>query len=146
MDPNAHHELFQKHPSLRDTSEYVALSRNLLRMARAIGGPPTGTSGDEADAAYSYSEADDRFYQTRHEAERPSEAPGYEQARPAYRLGHLASQNPDYSGRPFELIEADLQMLWSDYLRTSPSNWESVRSYARSAYARASGGTKAVDR
>ena len=52
---------------------------------------------------------------------------GYDEARPAYQLGHIAGMNPEYKGRRFEEIEADLQRGWNDDVRTRIGEWDAVR-------------------
>jgi hypothetical protein len=60
----------------------------------------------------------------------------YEDVRPIYHLGHVASEHPDYRARSFEEIEAELQKGWTDELRSRYGEWSQVRPYAREAYAR----------
>ncbi len=60
----------------------------------------------------------------------------YEDVRPAYRLGHLAVDNPDFLGKSFETIEHDIERGWSGDLVTRYGAWESVRPFARDAYER----------
>ncbi|MEP6508817.1 MAG: hypothetical protein ABJC63_11375, partial [Gemmatimonadales bacterium] len=54
--------------------------------------------------------------------------------RPAYQLGHIASENPDYNGKSFESIESDLQHGWGNDLRSKHGDWAAVRPYAEEAY------------
>lgn len=58
----------------------------------------------------------------------------YEEVRPFYHLGHVASGHPEYRKRTFEEIEDDLQKGWTDDLRTRYGDWSSVRPFAREAY------------
>jgi hypothetical protein len=60
----------------------------------------------------------------------------YDDVRPAYQLGHLASRNPDYANRDFNDIESDLRAGWTDDVRSRHGEWDSVRGYARDAYDR----------
>ncbi len=80
---------------------------------------------DQADTGYrqAYDSRSDRL------ADR-----SYEDVRPAYQLGHLASENPDYTGKSFESIEEDLQRGWSNDLRARHGDWSTVRPYAEEAY------------
>jgi hypothetical protein len=64
----------------------------------------------------------------------------YESVRPAYVAGHLAGRNPDYAGRSFDQIEADLQRGWGDDVARKHGQWTSVRPYARAAFDRARNG------
>jgi hypothetical protein len=100
-------------------------------IAGAVGGWWAGRA--IADAASSFTEEEDRYYRERHEslADRETER-SYEEVRPAYQIGHLASLNPEYAGRDFEEIEQDLRHGWTGPRRVE--EWEEVRSYAREAY------------
>jgi hypothetical protein len=60
----------------------------------------------------------------------------YEVVRPAYLLGHIAGANPMYEGRDFESIENDLRLGWSDEIKSKHGEWDSVRHYAKEAFAR----------
>jgi hypothetical protein len=62
---------------------------------------------------------------------------GYESVRPAYIAGHLAGRNPDYAGRTFEDIEADLRCGWNADVVRQCADWPAVRGYARAAFDRA---------
>ena len=68
----------------------------------------------------------------------------YEHVRPAYVTGHLAGRNPDYAGRTFEQVEADLKKGWSDDVGKQFGEWPAVRGYARTAYDRARAGKTAT--
>jgi hypothetical protein len=104
-------------------------------LAGAIGGWWTGRAISEA--ASNFSHADDAHFRDSYEG---SDARlgdrSYEDIRPAYQLGHLASHNPDYQGRDFEEIETDLQRGWTDDVSRSSGNWQQVRGFARDAYVR----------
>lgn len=103
-------------------------------IAGAVGGwwaahasAKAGEYDDELDTAY------------RADYERSPNPPAdrrYEDVRPAYQLGHLARSNPDYRGRAFEEIEADLQKGWTEDLRQRYGEWPTVRHYALAAYSR----------
>jgi hypothetical protein len=59
----------------------------------------------------------------------------YEQARPAYHLGHLASQNPDYRGKSFDQVEGDMREAWNDDIeRTVGFNWNEARAAVAHAF------------
>lgn len=64
----------------------------------------------------------------------------YEQVTPAYVAGHLAGRNPEWAGRSFDEIEADLQRSWNDDLVRKHGRWPAVRGYARAAFDRARNG------
>jgi len=65
----------------------------------------------------------------------------YEQISPAYAVGHLAARNPDYAGRSFDEVEADLERGWGEDLTHRLGPWPAVRGYARAAFDRARGGS-----
>ena len=60
----------------------------------------------------------------------------YEVARPAYLIGHIAGANPMYEGLSFEDIEGELRAGWTEEIRTKHGDWDSVRQYAKEAFAR----------
>lgn len=60
----------------------------------------------------------------------------YEDVRPAYRLGHLAGNNPDYEGKSFETVEQEVQRGWGGDLTSRYGAWDAVRPFARDAYER----------
>ena len=102
-------------------------------IAGAVGGWWAGKQ--VADAAAKFNEHDDNNYRQAYEA-RPDRLAdrSYDDVRPAYQLGHLASENPDYSGMNFERIEMDLQRGWTNDIRACHGDWAAVRPYAEEAY------------
>jgi hypothetical protein len=111
-------------------------------LAGAIGGWWAGRA--VAEAAQEYTLGDDAVYRNHYENSPISHADrSYESVRPAYRLGHLAAHNPDYRGRPFEEIEADLKQGWDRAAKDTHGEWESVRGYAIDGYTRS---TSIIDR
>ena len=102
-------------------------------IAGAVGGWWSGRA--IAEAAHHYTEADDALYRARYESSSDRLADrSYEDVRHAYQLGHLAGRNPDYAGRDFADVEADLRRGWTDEVRGAHGDWERVRPYARDAY------------
>jgi hypothetical protein len=102
-------------------------------IAGAVGGWWAGRT--VAEAASKFNEHDDNNYRQAYETRSDRLVDrSYEDVRPAYQLGHLASQNPDYSGQNFEAIEAELQSGWSNDLRAKHGDWAAVRPYAEEAY------------
>ena len=87
-------------------------------------------------ASSGYEATHDDAYRA-HYAERGYADRSFEQARPAYQVGHLAAVNRDYFGRDFEEIEHDLQRGWLEELHATHGEWETVRHFARHAYERA---------
>jgi hypothetical protein len=108
-------------------------------IAGAIGGWWAG-AGVEKDAELA--PQDEAYYRTHYEASAP-DGGKWEQARPAYQLGHLAAANPSYRGRSFADIETDLQHGWRSGSPSSGTDWQSVRDLARCAYERRANAARA---
>ena len=88
-----------------------------------------------AEAATAITPADDTYYR-RHFDSKAGRFGNrtYDEVKPAYYVGHLASRNPDYRGRDFEDIETDLSRGWgSDRNRGS---WDDVRGFASEGFNR----------
>jgi len=104
-------------------------------IAGAVGGWWAGRA--VADAAQQYTLDDEAVYRNHYDnspvrlADRK-----FDVARPAFRLGHIAAQNPDYRGRSFLDVEADLRNGWDADTSKSYGDWESVRGYVNDAYDR----------
>ncbi|HEX8363520.1 MAG TPA: hypothetical protein VF613_25595 [Longimicrobium sp.] len=58
----------------------------------------------------------------------------YEDARPLYQFGHMASQNPDYQGRGFHEVEPDLQRHWGSEQTQQHGAWPDVRGFVEFGY------------
>lgn len=104
-------------------------------LAGVIGGWWAGRA--IAEAAKDYGEEDERHYRAHYE--RSAQTAGrrsFDEVRPAYQIGHLASRNPDYRGRDFDYVERDLQRGWSGDFGARHGDWTSVRDYAREGYVR----------
>lgn len=109
-------------------------------IAGAVGGWWAGREiGETAD---DYTDEHDTEYRQRFSAT-PLEKRGrfhtYEEARPIYQLGYLASRNPEYAGRRFEEIEPDLQHGWDRDIEARFGAWSAVRDTIRNAYASGAG-------
>lgn len=102
-------------------------------IAGAVGGWWTGRA--VAEAATAVTTEDDNYYRGHYESSPNRLADRtYDDVRPAYHLGHVASRNPDYRGRSFDEVDADLRRGWAK--DNTYGNWDSVRSYASEGYAR----------
>jgi hypothetical protein len=102
-------------------------------IAGAVGGWWAGRT--VAEAASRFTDHDDNNYRQAYEARQDRLADrSYDDVRPAYQLGHIASENPDYNGKSFEAIESDLQKGWGNDLRSKHGDWQAVRPYAQEAY------------
>lgn len=109
-------------------------------IAGAVGGWWAGREiGETAD---DYSDEHDTTYRQRFSTT-PLEQRGrfqtYEEARPIYQLGYLASRNPEYAGRRFEDIEPDLRHGWDRDIEARFGAWSAVRDTVRNAYASGAG-------
>lgn len=118
-------------------------------IAGAVGGWWAGRTVSEA--ASRYTSEDDVYYRREYEGSPNKLADKrYEEVRPAYQIGHIASMNPDYRNKDFDSIEGDLQRGWNTDLRKHYGDWNNVRGYARDAYTRGSskvraGANKVID-
>ncbi len=111
-------------------------------IAGAAGGWWAGRTVSEAVSKFHETE-DDRYRQAYESREDRLADRGYEDVRPAYQLGHIASQNPDYNGKTFEVIEEELQRGWTNDLRARHGDWSAVKPFAYEAY---SSGMSVTDR
>jgi hypothetical protein len=99
----------------------------------AMGGWWAGRAVSEAATAIT---TEDEGYYRKHYESSPNRLAdrAYDDVKPAYYLGHLASRNPDYANRSFDEIESDLR---AGYSRDSKyGSWDSVRSYANEGFTR----------
>ena len=104
-------------------------------IAGAVGGWWAGRA--VADAAHKFMHDEDTYYRETFEKRTDRLADrSYDDVRPAYQLGHIASMNPDYNGRTFDEVETDLQKGWGNDLRARHGDWSAVRPYAQEAYSR----------
>jgi uncharacterized protein (TIGR02271 family) len=107
-------------------------------IAGAVGGWWAGK--EVADAATSYNDVNDAEFQT-HFTGLSKDSRGritsYDQARPAYQVGYLASRNPDYRGRSFDQIESDLRRGWTpDVEKQTGYSWNEARNAVAEGYTR----------
>jgi hypothetical protein len=104
-------------------------------IAGAVGGWWAGRA--VADAAHKFTTDDDTYYREQFETRTDRLADrSYDDVRPAYQLGHIASMNPDYNGRTFDDVEPELRHGWGNDLRARHGDWSAVRPYAEQAYSR----------
>jgi hypothetical protein len=88
-----------------------------------------------AEAATAVTTEDDGYYRKHYESSPTRLADrSYDDVKPAYYLGHVASRNPDYRNRSFNEIETDLRAGWTKDPRYG--SWDAVRSYASEGYTR----------
>ncbi|MDQ2889739.1 MAG: YsnF/AvaK domain-containing protein [Gemmatimonadota bacterium] len=105
-------------------------------IAGAMGGWWAGKEVVSAVEGYSSADAANK----KHFETQPRNAQGtlksYDQARPAYQLGYVASQNPDYKGKSFDKIEPDVKRGWTKDMEQQYRGWSDVRMYAQEGYER----------
>jgi len=88
-----------------------------------------------AEAATSLTTDDDNYYRRNYEASPNRLADrSYDDVKPAYYLGHVASRNPDYRNRSFDEIENDLRTGWTADKRYG--SWDTMRGFASEGYTR----------
>ena len=104
-------------------------------IAGALGGWWTGRAVAEATDAIS--NEDEEYYRKvwAGTENRPADR-SFEDVRPAYYLGHVAAQNPDYANRSWSEVQQDLSRGWSDEHAKRYGSWESVSNYAAVGYER----------
>jgi len=104
-------------------------------IAGAAGGWWAGRTVAEAASKFT-SDHDDRYRESYEGRKDRLADRSYDDVRPAYQLGYLASENPDYQGKSFDTVESDLQRGWGNDLRAKHGDWATVRPYAEEAYSR----------
>ena len=99
----------------------------------AMGGWWTGRA--VAEAATAITPGDDVYYR-RHFESSPGRfgSRNYDEVKPAYYIGHLASRNPDYRNRSFDDIETDLRRGWASDSKYGA--WDEVRGFASEGFTR----------
>jgi hypothetical protein len=102
-------------------------------IAGAVGGWWTGRA--VAEAATAITTDDDTYYRKHYESSPTRLADrSYDDVRPAYHIGHLASRNPDYRNRSFDEVEADLRRGWAGDSKYGA--WDNVRGYVNEGFTR----------
>ena len=104
-------------------------------IAGAMGGWWTGRAVTEA--ASKLTTDDDEHYRTTFESSstRPADR-SYDDVRPAYHLGQVASQNPDYANKEWSAVQADLQRGWNAEHSKKYGDWNAVSPYAGEGFKR----------
>ena len=103
-------------------------------IAGALGGWWAGRA--VAEAASSLSQEDEEYFRGHYDslAERPADR-AYDDVRPAYYLGQIASHNPNFTAREFDEVEPELERGWASY-GDKFGAWPTVRGYASEGFAR----------
>ena len=98
-------------------------------IAGAVGGWWSGRAVTEA--ASHITKDDDDYYRGHYESSSTKLADrSYDDVRPAYQLGHVAAQNPDYANRPWKEVSSDLQRGWTDEQTRKYGDWNTASNYA----------------
>ena len=104
-------------------------------IAGAVGGWWSGRAVTEAVSHVTHD--DDEFYRGHYESSSTKLADrSYDDVRPAYQIGHVAAQNPDYANKPWKDVSADLQRGWSADNAKKHGEWSSVSGYAGEGFTR----------
>ena len=107
-------------------------------IAGAMGGWWTGRAVTEATSKLT--KDDDEYYRKSYESSPNRLADrSYDDVRPAYHLGQVASQNPDYANKEWSEVQADLQRGWTAEHARKYGDWNSVSAYAGEGYQRGRG-------
>jgi hypothetical protein len=103
-------------------------------IAGAVGGWWTGRA--VAEAAEKLTEDDDSYYRSHYERSSRLADRSYEDVRPAYHLGHVASHNPEYASKSWTEVQVELQRGWSAEQTKKYGDWNAVSAYAGEGYTR----------
>jgi hypothetical protein len=104
-------------------------------IAGAMGGWWSGRAVTEA--ASKLTKEDDEFYRQSYESSPNRLADrSYEDVRPAYHLGQIASQNPDYANQSWSEVQSDLQRGWSAENARKYGDWSTVSGFAGEGFTR----------
>lgn len=104
-------------------------------IAGAMGGWWSGRAVTEA--ASKLTKEDDEYYRSSYESSPNRLADrSYDDVRPAYHLGQVASQNPDYANKDWSAVQADLQRGWTAEHAKKYGDWNTVSTYAGEGYNR----------
>ncbi len=103
-------------------------------IAGALGGWWAGRA--VAEAATSLTREDEEHFRRHYDSlrERPADR-AYDDVRPAYYLGQIASHNPNFTAREFDEVEPELERGWASYADKYGS-WTTVRPYAAEGFTR----------
>ncbi|MEO8334401.1 MAG: hypothetical protein ABI664_05485 [bacterium] len=104
-------------------------------IAGAVGGWWSGRAVTEAASGITHD--DDEYYRGNYEASSTKLADrSYDDVRPAYQIGHVAAQNPDYANKPWKDVSADMQRGWTAENTQKYGEWNSVSGYAGEGFTR----------
>lgn len=78
---------------------------------------------------------EDRYWHD-HYDQQPYWGRNYDEFQPAFQYGWESAMKPEYRGKKFEEIEAQLRAGWSDYNGSSRTDWDSMKWAVKDAYNR----------
>ncbi len=100
----------------------------------AMGGWWSGRAVTEA--ASHVTKDDDTYYRGHFDSSSKLADRSYDDARPAYHLGHIAAQNPDYANKSWNDVSGDLQRGWSGDHAKKYGEWSAMSGYASEGFTR----------
>ena len=104
-------------------------------MAGAIGGWWSGRAVTEAVSKVSHT--DDDFYREFYETSPHKLADrSYDDVRPAYQLGHIASHNPAYANSTWNDVQSDLRRGWTTEHARTYGEWDAASNFVRDGFTR----------
>lgn len=104
-------------------------------IAGALGGWWSGRAVTEA--ASKLSKEDDEFYRSSYERSPNRLADrSFDDVRPAYHLGQIASQNPDYANMRWSDVQSEIGRGWNADSAARYGDWQTVSGYAAEGYER----------
>lgn len=103
-------------------------------IAGAMGGWWSGRAVTEA--ASHVTRDDDEYYRGHYEKSSKLADRTYDDARPAYHLGHVAAHNPDYANKSWTDVSSDLQRGWTGDNAKKYGDWSANSSYAGEGFMR----------
>ena len=104
-------------------------------IAGAVGGWWAGRAVTEATSKLT--ESDDEFYRADYDRSALKLADrSYDDMRPAYLLGHLASHNPDYTKKNWSDVQPDLQRGWTVEHARKHGDWATASNFASKGFTR----------
>jgi hypothetical protein len=104
-------------------------------IAGALGGWWSGRAISEAASKLTHD--DDAHYRDSYETSSNRVADrSYEDVRPAYHLGHVAAQNPDYANKSWDTVQGDMQRAWTPEHTKKYGEWSTMSNYASEGFTR----------
>lgn len=104
-------------------------------IAGALGGWWSGRAISEAASKLTHD--DDSHYRNSYESSPNRVADrSFEDVRPAYHLGHVAAQNPDYADKDWNHVQSEMQRGWTPEHTKQYGEWSTMSNYASEGFTR----------